>query len=80
MPKIFDKLVGKSKGPVKRRHSVFGDFVTGDTSTLPEQEREMLGLSISEYNTLWSEYAATLGWGEFPTQKGFKKWLEERKS
>lgn len=81
MPGVFGKLfAGSTKGPVRRRHSLFGDYVTGDTSTLSEQEYELLKLDVAEYNKLWQEYADSLGlWGgSIPTEKGFRKWLRER--
>ena len=77
---IFGRLFGgkPSRGPVRRKHSVFGDFIVGDTSVLSEQERGVLDSDVVEHNKLWQKYLDDCGWGSIPTQKGFRRWLAAR--
>ena len=70
------------KSEVAVRHSVFGNYITGDTTKIPTADLEKLRADTVLYNTLWARYLdSTKGkWGvsSIPTEKGFTEWLQRQ--
>lgn len=62
---------------IKRKHSIFGDYLTGSP---PDGELKEAQAEISDYNTLWSKYVSEIsgewGVGSLPTEKGFNEWVQ----
>lgn len=68
--------------PVKRIHSIFGDYLTGDPKQMPPNEFKKLQEDIALFNSLWTKYLDSIkgewGIGSIPTDKGFTEWLQKQ--
>lgn len=67
---------------INHKHSIFGDYLTGDVKSIPVDELDGTLLEIEDYNALWRRYTNEIlgkwGLGSIPTEKGFEEWLQRQ--
>ena len=67
---------------IKRAHSIFGDYLVGNTNCKSPSEHGCEQTEIEEHNILWKKYVDCVsgkwGIGSIPTEKGFAKWISEK--